>query len=118
MICPICGANNNDNVMFCASCGADMTTVSKNNGAGKGMAIASLICGILGFFICPGLCCILSIIFGIVAKKQGYKGAMATVGIVLGIVGIVASIILAIVYAVVFAGSMAAAASAPTYYYY
>ena len=24
MICPICGANNEDNVMFCAKCGAKM----------------------------------------------------------------------------------------------
>ena len=117
MICPICGANNPDNAQKCVSCDAILT--AQNSEAGKGMAIAALVCGILSFLICPGLCGILAIIFGIVAKKQGYKGAMATVGLVLGIVGIVAAIVVAIfsiVVPLIAAGS--AAAAAPTYYYY
>lgn len=102
MICPICGANNEDNVMFCAQCGADMTGTQQNNYApvqkeepGKGMGIASLICGILGLTICcgSGIPNILAIIFAIVAKKKGNKGALPTVGLILGIIGAVFAVL-------------------------
>ena len=102
MICPICGANNKDNAMFCAQCGADMTGTQQNNYAhvqneepGKGMAIASLVTGILGLTICSGwgIPNLLALIFAIVARKKGSRSGMATAGLILGIIGIVLTII-------------------------
>ena len=59
----------------------------------NGMAVASLVLGIVWLF---GLGAVLSLIFGIIARRQidwsgGTQGGrgMATAGIVLGIVGIV-----------------------------
>ena len=60
---------------------------------GNGMAIASMVMGILslvfwlvvlGYVIFAPL----GIIFGIVAKKQGYPGGMATAGLVMSIISI------------------------------
>ena len=65
-------------------------------GGGGGMAVASLVLGILslvslffawlpvGFIILSSL----AIIFGAVAKKQGYVGGMATAGIVMGVISL------------------------------
>ena len=65
---------------------------------GRGMAIASLVLGILAI-VCGGLVQgILAVVFGVVAKKKGYKDAMATTGIVLGILGIVFWIVLIIMF--------------------
>ncbi len=64
---------------------------------GKGMATASLVLGILSFFCFAYVSGILGIIFGIVAKNQGYKGKSATAGIICGAVGIVLNIILSVV---------------------
>jgi len=81
----------------------------------KGMAIASLVCGLLFWFSIPGLICsVLAIIFGIVQlnnikktpKKYGGKG-MAIAGVVLGSVGILLWILL-LVLSAVFVGRMAA----------
>ncbi|MBR6959128.1 MAG: DUF4190 domain-containing protein [Clostridiales bacterium] len=61
---------------------------------GKGLAVASLICGILGIV---GGCCITyvgvglgiaAIVMGVVAKKKGQRG-MATAGLILGIISTV-----------------------------
>lgn len=105
MICPICGAENEDGVMLCAQCGADMSgapqQVAESTPApvqeekGKGMGIASLVCGILGLTICCGSLIpnILAIIFAVVSKKKGNKGALPTVGLILGIIGAVFGVI-------------------------
>jgi hypothetical protein len=66
----------------------------------NGLAIASLVCGILGW-LC-GIGAILAIILGFVAKNQirtsGQSGdGMATAGIVLGFVSLAVAIVVAIV---------------------
>ena len=64
---------------------------------GKGMAIASLSLGILSFFCFGYISGILGIIFGAIAKNKGYKGGMATAGIICGAVGFALTLILQIV---------------------
>ena len=56
--------------------------------AGKGLAIAGMVCGILSFFCFPAILGVLGIIFGGVAKSRGYTGGMATAGIVTGVIGV------------------------------
>ena len=107
--CRNCGTINEDNTVYCTNCGADLATqnaadntqatVTPNYGApepekGKGMAIASLVLGIVSFFCFPVITGTLGIIFGAVAKSQGSKRGMATAGIVCGILGLIAWIIM------------------------
>ena len=98
--CTKCGAQNADNAQFCESCGgklesqqpinAQQTVVNEQpivnqqqnqtqgqqNTAGKGLGIASLVCGIVSFF-CFGLILgILAVVFGGIAKGKGYKGGI------------------------------------------
>ena len=60
---------------------------------GRGIAIASMVCGIVGMFFGGFILGPLAIIFAIVAKKKGFSGAMATAGLVLGIIAVVAAIL-------------------------
>ena len=70
---------------------------------GQGMAIASLVLGILGLVsMGDGISCILAIVFGCIAKKSGNKSGMATAGLVTGIIGCVLSVIGIILYALAF----------------
>ena len=59
---------------------------------GQGMAIASLVMGILGlvtgFFFAGLLFGILGIIFAMSARKQGYTGGIATAGLVTSIISV------------------------------
>lgn len=118
MVCKNCGTQNEPNAVFCRSCGADLRevevqtpvtpepTYAAYNGEpyngepytgepvgqtsepGKGMAIASMVLGIVSFFCFGIITAPLAIIFGGVAKSKGYKGGMATAGIVCGAVGL------------------------------
>lgn len=61
----------------------------------KGMAIASLVCGILSVTCCCGgwLPSILAIVFGIISKnRKKDNNSMALTGIILGAIGVVFSI--------------------------
>lgn len=69
---------------------APVTTVAP----GKGLATASLVLGIVSFFLFPVICGPLAIVFGIMAKKQGNTSGVATAGIVTGIIGLVLWIIM------------------------
>lgn len=97
--CPNCGTQNADSAQFCEKCGTQLVAQQPVNNQqqnqptnqpmvpGKGFAITSLVCGIVSFFCFAIILGILAIVFGSVAKSKGYKGGMATAGIVLGIVG-------------------------------
>jgi len=101
MFCNKCGANLPDGTTFCPNCGAPMQNGYQQNGyqqngyqqpvsqPGKGLAIAAMILGIISFFCFPAITGALGIIFGAVAKSKGYRGGMATAGIVCGVIGIV-----------------------------
>lgn len=115
MICKNCGTLNDPNAKFCATCGAELNlteaesqpidsvtpeptyntyeaapeNTAPNPQDGIGFAIASLVLGIVSFFCFAYIAGTLGIVFGVVAKKKGYKGGMATAGIVCGVIGIV-----------------------------
>lgn len=60
------------------------------NNENNSMSIASLICGIVSFFILPFIFGIASIILGIIAISKGEeKKTYAVIGIILGIIGVV-----------------------------
>ncbi len=109
MICPSCGQNCSDDVKFCPSCGSVLpqnepvynqppvspygsqpynTTPPTKNDPAKGLAIASMICGIVSFLCFAIVCGTLGIVFGAIAKNKGSKSGMATAGIVCGAIGL------------------------------
>ncbi|MBE5887103.1 MAG: DUF4190 domain-containing protein [Lachnospiraceae bacterium] len=70
----------------------------------NGLAIASLICGIVGLVCCGGgIVSIVAIILGAMGKKKGVKTGMAKWGLGLGIAGVVISVLVVIVYVVLMA---------------
>jgi hypothetical protein len=109
MYCGECGTQSTEGDTFCATCGEPLvaqTAVAAVHPppppqvhvyvpgapvvqATNGMAVAALVCGILGIFV-------LALIFGYVGRRQidesygryGGRG-MATAGIVLGWIGLV-----------------------------
>ena len=90
--CPKCGSQNPDYAAQCQTCGTMLATTSNGVGApsqaGKGLAIAGMVCGIVSFFCFPYILGLLGIIFGAVARNKGYRGGMATAGIACGVIGI------------------------------
>jgi hypothetical protein len=99
MFCPKCGAQNPDTANFCQACGIALaiTTPAVQSAPlpykrTSGLAVASLVLGILGFFnpITP----IMAIIFGGLAMGQTVKDktvsghGIAVAGLVTGIVGL------------------------------
>ena len=110
MFCPKCGAQIADGSNFCTSCGVAFvrkiavpprpTGIVRNSG----MAVASLVLGLVGLFVIPPSS-ILAIIFGAVAMSQTNKNpnlkgkGMAVAGLVLGIAAIVFWVILIVLLA-------------------
>jgi len=99
MFCPKCGSQSSDNTVFCAYCGTriskreQVANVQSQKHPGEGSAVASLVCGILGFCTVPIILSIIAIVQGDKAKKLGYTGGMATAGTVLGWTGLILGII-------------------------
>lgn len=79
---------------------------SSGKGQGKGLGIASMICGIVSLIGCCGLwyigipCAIVAIILGIIQIVKNESKGMAIAGIICGALGIVLSVL-------VFLGSVA-----------
>lgn len=72
---------------------------------GKGMAIASMVLGIVGLVLfCIWYlsipCGVIAIILGILHNKKGEKSGMATAGLVLGIIAIVLALAVIILAAI------------------
>ena len=65
-------------------------TNNQDNRAANSAATASLVCGIIGFFIAGLILGIIAIAQGNKAKRLGYIGGKATAGIVLGVIDIIA----------------------------
>ncbi len=134
--CTNCGAQLAEGANNCTNCGAAIESTTTTVAtpavqpapaatpaptapeAGKGMAIASLVCGLVALFCSGGTLSILALVFGIIAKKQGSKSGMATAGIVLGAVGIALMVIAVVILVVVYGIGIAAAISESAYYYY
>lgn len=73
---------------------------------GESMAKAAQILGIISLFCMGGIVAILSIIFGCVAKSQGYQGGKATTGIVCGIISLLMGIAVYVIYFIVLGATM------------
>ncbi len=70
---------------------------------GEDKATLSMALGIASIITCGNIACILAIVFGIMAKKEGYQGKNANIGITCGAIGagtIVLALIVYIVYIV------------------
>ena len=87
MFCNRCGANIPDGSTFCPSCGNQFGNVAPKT-PGLGLAIASMVLGIISLLCFPYITGVLAVIFGAVAKNKGCRSGMATAGIVCGIVGV------------------------------
>ena len=70
---------------------------------GKGLATASLVCGIVSFFCVPIILSILAIIFGKMAQSRGCKETSAKAGIICGIVSLVLTVVFIVLYIVIIA---------------
>ena len=109
MYCPNCGEQNAPESKYCAKCGKPLAETGTDVSVTErkrtsGMAIASLVLGILGFFF--NILGILAIIFGSIGLGQtgrdpslGGRG-LAIAGLILGIVVIVFWVII-----IIFVGS-------------
>ncbi len=62
--------------------------VQPNPDEGKSFAVASLVLGIFSLICCAVIAGPLGIIFGAIAKSKGYRGGMATAGIICGAIGV------------------------------
>ena len=86
---------------------------------GSGLAIGSMVCGILSIVLCCGrwiswILSVVAIVLGAVSISKGRRGrGMAMAGIITGAVGIVLSILILIV-----AGIMGAAGDLAEYSHY
>lgn len=135
MFCPRCGTANADQAKFCAGCGdplavdrpagivsgatASIPSMAPPAVVGKpptsGKAIASLVCGIFGFFLGS----IAAVILGHMAHSDIRKSAgrlggagMATAGLVLGYLGIAAIPVILIIAAIAIPNLMRARGAA------
>lgn len=95
MYCSKCGSNNPEGALHCSACGAPMNggPVVPASEPGKGLAIASMVCGIVSFFFFGLVLGVVALVFGLVAKNKGYTGGMATAGVATGAVAIGLSLI-------------------------
>ena len=90
MFCPSCRANNAEGAVFCGSCGARLATGAvASPPKTSGLAIASLVLGVLGF--CCGLFSITGLILGIVGLLKIGRSAGQLGGKGLAIAGICVS---------------------------
>ena len=112
--CANCGRDLSPSAIACPNCGhpgpaAGTAAVAPAPGKRtEGFAIASLVCGIVGFFAVPIVGSVLAIVFGSVARKRiaddpDLGGTeMARAGIIIGWIGVVLGL-LAIVFFIVLA---------------
>jgi uncharacterized membrane protein len=103
MFCPNCGTENAEGSTICQSCGASLSALAAQPTAQaavrpaptSGLAIASLVFGILGLTLLPTLGSVVAVILGYMAKSEINSnarklegGSLATAGLVLGYVGL------------------------------
>ncbi len=114
--CANCGRDLSPAAVACPNCGhpgpaAGQVTIAGAPGKRtEGFAIASLVCGIVGFFGVPVVASILAIVFGHTARKriaqdENLAGAdMARAGIIIGWIGLVLAVLLILFLIVVAVG--------------
>ena len=82
----------------------------RNQAPTDGLAVAALVAGIAGFFICPLVAGILAIIFGYMARRNiaesgGALGgdSFATAGIILGFIQLAVTLIIVVIWIIILA---------------
>lgn len=115
-LCANCGRDLSPAAVACPNCGhpgpaaGTVITVAPPGKRTEGFAIASLACGIAGFFAIPIIGSILAIVFGAAARKRlaqdpDLGGAdLARAGIIIGWVGVVLGIVVVLFLIVLAAG--------------
>ena len=82
----------------------------------RGLAIASLVLGVVSFFCCGSVCSIVGIVLGVLSrKKKPTDNGMATAGIVLSIIALAIWAIY-FIYVLVVYGSFSAVYNTSRYY--
>ena len=96
MYCPKCGKENPDDAQLCQSCGYVLTqstvTAESVNVKTSGLAIASMVLGILSVLTC-GITAIPAVILGIISLVQIEKSGGRLTGRVFAIVGIAVPVV-------------------------
>lgn len=115
MYCTRCGRELSEQAAFCPNCGQPRVragapqAVATSDAAARQtepLAVASLVSGILGLSLLPGLASVLALVLGFVARANIRKqphlqgGGMATAGIILGVVGIAVVVFLIVLFLV------------------
>ena len=117
MFCNNCGTQLPDNANVCSNCGTPVNggaqqpqyqqpvqpqyqqpvqpqyqqpyaAAPQGKQPAHGMAIAALVCGLVGLFFFPAILGCIATILGSVAKKKGNTSGIATGGMVLGIIDV------------------------------
>ena len=82
----------NDEALICRYCNRNLTTgqteATSSNSGGNVLAVISILCGIVGFFVAGIVLGVIAIVTGIVAIALGSRGGIG--GMFLGILDIVA----------------------------
>ena len=72
------------------------TSVQKKDNS-KGMAIASLVLGIVSFFCCGPISAVVGIVLGVISRKnKPNENGMATAGIILSVIALILWVVLMI----------------------
>ncbi|MCD8366317.1 MAG: hypothetical protein LUC83_11105 [Clostridiales bacterium] len=125
MYCKNCGKELNEMTSFCPACGCPVNDGGPDgNGSGSytpnnqaasyndpyyqqpakqgpdGFAIASLVLGIVSFFVVPIIGAILAIVFGNKSIRESGMNTMARVGKILGIISLVIYVVVVVVIVV------------------
>lgn len=103
--CTKCGAQNEDGLAFCSSCGASLNSENVAGGEKKPLntqALLGMIFGIAALVFCWSygfgvLCGIAGLILSLMARKKEPKNGMATAGLICSIIGIALGVILLVV---------------------
>ncbi len=111
--CSFCTEENYDNAVYCRYCGESLSDLAfqkpgYNHSMMKpktsGMAIASLVCSLVGLLCCYFVLPVLGIIFGFVAMNEINKSdgmiqgnGMAIAGLIIGFLGIIVDVIVILI---------------------